>query len=289
MPRTVLVAGASGALGREIVGILSARGDRVRALGRDARRLAPLAGGGVETVVADPAAPATLAPALDGVDALISALGASTLPSPGLGWRGFTAVDQRLNMNLVDAAARGGVRKVVYVSVYHSPDMRGVTYIDAHERVVDHLRATGIDHTAVRPTGFFSAIGTFVDMARRGRLPSFGRGDVRTNPIHDADLAAVCVEALDRDGRELACGGPEILTRRRMGEMAFEALGRPVRTIHMPAWLLRMNSVLVRPFHPRIAQLMAFYAALATRDLVAPSVGTRTLADYFHERARASG
>ncbi len=285
MSRTILVAGASGALGREIVRQLAARGDRVRALGRAPHRLAPLAGERVEAFVADPGDVASLAPALEGIDAVISALGASTLPSLGGGWRGFGAVDLRLNRNLVDASARAGVHKLVYVSVHHTPDMRGDAYIDAHERVVDHLRAGKLDWAVVRPTGFFSAIGTFVDMARRGRLPSFGKGDVRSNPIHDADLAAVCLEALDGDARELACGGPEALTRTRMAELAFEALGKPPRVLALPAWVLRLNGVLLRPLHPRIAQLMSFYAALAVRDLVAPARGTRTLGAYFQEIA----
>jgi uncharacterized protein YbjT (DUF2867 family) len=285
MSRTILVAGASGALGREIVRILAARGDRVRAIGRDPGRLAKLQGPGVETMVANASDPIALAPALEGVESVISALGNSTLPSLGLGWRGFGAVDTRLNVNLVDAARGAGAKKFVYVSVHHTPEMRRVAYIDAHERVVDHMRASGLEWAAVRPTGFFSAIGSFVDMAKKGLLPAFGEGGLRTNPIHDIDLAQICVEALDGDEREIPCGGPDALSRRRMAEMAFEALGRPVRTLHMPAWVLRLNGMLLRPFHPRIAQLMSFFAALATRELLAPARGTRGLAAYFKERA----
>ena len=183
MSRTILVAGASGALGSEIVRLLLARGDRVRALGRDASRLARLRAAGVETVVADAADAAALRPAVDGVDAVISSLGASTLPSPSLGWRGFGAVDLKKNRNLVDAAKAAGAKKMVYVSVFHDPDMRRGAYVDAHERVVDHLRGSGLAWSEVRPTGFFSAVGTFVDMAKNVGLPPIVVRSTRTKEV----------------------------------------------------------------------------------------------------------
>src|SRR5262245_65190191 len=115
---------------------------------------------------------------------------------PGLGWRGFRGVDWPLNRNLVDAAVAAGAKKLVYVSAHHTPEMRRLAYIDGHERVVDHLRGTRLAWTVVRPTGFYSALGIFVDMARRGSMAAFGRPEAKTNPIHDGDLALLCVDAL---------------------------------------------------------------------------------------------
>jgi uncharacterized protein YbjT (DUF2867 family) len=284
--KTVLVAGASGALGREVVRLLGARGARVRAMTRDPARAAGL---GVETVVADARDRRTLAPALAGVDTVFSSLGASPLPDPKLGWRGFRGVDWPLNRNLVEAAAAAGAERFIYVSAHHTPDMRALAYIDAHERVVDLLGRGGLAWSVVRPTGFFSAIGSFIDMARRGRLPVFGRPDARTNPIHDADLAEVCVDAaLDPVApREIPAGGPEVLTRARMIELVFEALGSPPRTRRLPLWAMRAGALAMKPIFPRIADCLAFFAHVTSHDLIAPAFGRRTLGAYFQERARA--
>jgi uncharacterized protein YbjT (DUF2867 family) len=166
--------------------------------------------------------------------------------------------------------------------------MRRLAYIDGHERVVDHLRALPgrLEWSVVRPTGFFSAIGSFLDMARRGPLPSFGVPEARTNPIDDGDLAEICVDALDGDAREVPAGGPEILTRRRMGELAFEALGLPVRVRRLPGWAMRTAALTLRPLLPRISDCVSFFLDVSSRDLVAPARGRRTLAPYFQQRAK---
>jgi uncharacterized protein YbjT (DUF2867 family) len=285
MPGTILVAGASGALGREVVRLCTAGGWKVRAMTRDASRTRGL-GDGVTTVVADARDRASLPAAVDGVDAVFSSLGASPIPDPRLGWRGFRGVDWPLNKNLVEAAAQANVKKLVYVSAHHTPEMRSLAYIDAHERVVDLLRGTKIDWSVVRPTGFFSAIGSFIDMARKGPLPTFGRPEARSNPIHDADLAEVCVEALAGDTREIAVGGPEVLTRQRMSELVFEALGREPRLRRIPVWLMRTAAFFMKPLLPRIADCLWFFTDVTSRDLIAPARGTRRIGDYFKERAR---
>lgn len=289
MSTTVLVAGASGALGREVVRLLRARGHRVRAMTRDAERARRVLGPDVEAVVADARDARAARAAVDGADVVFSSLGASPLPDPRRGWRGFRAVDWPLNRNLVDAALDAGVARLMYVSAFHAPEMRRLAYIDGHERVVDHLRARAGERLAwsvVRPTGFFSAIGSLLDMARRGPIPSFGVPEARTNPIHDLDLAAVCVEALDGDAREIAAGGPEILTRRRMGELAFEALGKPVRVHRVSSWILSYAAFVLRALHPRLSDCVSFFRDVSSRDLVAPARGSRTLLPYFQERAK---
>jgi uncharacterized protein YbjT (DUF2867 family) len=281
MPRTILVAGASGALGRRVIPRLAAAGWRVRALGRDARRLAALGADVAEPVVAPRLGPRAFAEAVDGVEAVFSCLGANVLPDPRLGWRGFRAVDRDLNLGLLAAAARAGVKKMTYVSVHHVDGMRRLGYVRAHEEVVDALRASGLSWSVVRPTGFFSAIGSFVDMARRGRMPRFGRPGARTNPIHDDDLADVCAAAVDGDAAEVAVGGPEVLTRGAMAELAFAAIGAPPRYLPLPSWLMRSAALALRPLLPRVADLLAFFDTVGGIDLVAPAHGTRRLGDYF--------
>lgn len=289
MSGTVLVAGASGMLGRRVAAALHGRGFTVRAWVRSAGSLAR-SGAPVGLVFEERGGPARLAEAMAGADAVISCLGASVQPSLGGGWRGFDAVDARVNLRLVDAAEAAGVPRFVYVSTMHSPAMRGLAYVRAHERVAARLREGKIAGTVLRPTGFFSAIAAaYLDMARRGPVPVFGDGSARSNPIDDDDLAAVCVEALARPPGEREVGGPDVHTRRELALLACEAVGAPPRIRSVPAGLVRALGAIVRPFHPRIGQLMAFYAAVQTTDLVAEVAGSRRLVDALRERAAAPG
>jgi uncharacterized protein YbjT (DUF2867 family) len=285
----VLVAGASGALGRAVAASALARGWQVRAMVRDPARLpAELAPRLAGVVVADARDRAAVDRAVAGCDAVFSCVGASVLPSLGRGWRGFGAVDWPSNRTLIDAAKGAGVGRFVYVSVFHTDGMRRLAYVDAHERVVDHLRASGLAHAVIRPTGFFSAIAaSYVDLARKGKLPEIGGGAVKTNPIADEDLAEVCADGLGAvdPALELPCGGPEVLTRRQMGELAFAAIGKPPRFRGLPAGLMRAAMWLGRPFHPRITQFFSFIATISTQDLIAPAHGRRRLGDAFVEYA----
>lgn len=285
----LLVAGITSALGRAVTERALDRGLAVRALVRDrarlpadlARRLAGIATGDARDRAAADAAVA-------GCDAVFSCVGASVLPTLGRGWRGYRAVDWPANRTLVDAARAAGTARFVYVSVFHHPDMRRLAYVDAHEKVVDHLRASGLAHAVLRPTGFHSALASYVDLALRGPIPDVAGGAAPSNPIADEDLADLAIQALASTdpALEIPCGGPEILSRRAIGELAFAAAGKPARFRRVPAAAMRVAAVLGRPLHPRIAQFVAFLAHISTAPLVAPPHGTRRLADAFAARAQ---
>lgn len=285
MSETVLVAGASGMLGRQVALALRRRGLRVRALSRDPQRLARSGAPVDEAVAGDACVPAQAA-AVQGTSAVISCVGASVQPTPGHGWRGFFAVDTRANTRLIAAAEAAGVERFVYVSTMHGPGMERLAYVRAHEQVAERLREGRLSGTVIRPTGFFSALAALLEMARRGPLPEIGDGSARSNPIADEDLAEVCVRALELPPGVQEVGGPEVLTRRELGELAFAAVGRSPRFRRVPAGAVRTIGALLRPLHPRLGQLLPFYAAVSTTDLVAPRVGTRTIEAFFRERAR---
>src|SRR5262245_4956412 len=97
----VLVAGATGALGAEVVRELKARGRRVRALARSRTKLERLRGLADELVVADALEPRSLDGAVEGVDGVFSCLGASVIPLPRYGRRSFSAIDTPANRNLI--------------------------------------------------------------------------------------------------------------------------------------------------------------------------------------------
>ena len=281
----VLVAGAGGRAGRHVLGELAARGYATRALVRDAARFG--GAGADEVFVADARWPASLQGSCEGVAAVVSAMGASLSLGLTRGGATFRAVDLAANLNLLAEARAAGVGKFVYISLYGAERLRGLAYVDAHEEFVAALGSSGLDYAVVRPTGFFYVFGEIYKMAARGRVVVAGDGGARSNPVHEADVARTCAEALQAGGRELAVGGPETYTRRGVAELAFAALGRPPKITSLPAGLMRALVAPARLFDRRLYDLLEFGVSVGTVDLVAPAYGTRSLAEYF--RGLASG
>lgn len=278
----VLVAGASGQLGRHVVEELRRRGTHVRALTRHPGRLTAPAD---EAARGDLLDPASLRAACDGVDAVFSCAGASMSLGSLRDRSGPMAVDFAGNRNLLAAARDAGVRRFAYVSVYGGGAMRGLEYTGAHERFVDALAASGIDHTVIRPTGFFSFFGEIARMAAKGRGVVIGSGRARTNPIHDADLARVCADALADGDAVVEAGGPEVFTREEIVLAAFRAVGREPRITRVPPGVFRGAAAILRPAHPRLAALLAFGAEISQVDCVAPARGTHRLEEWFRRFA----
>jgi len=286
----VLVAGATGRLGTEVVRQLKAQGRRVRALARSRVRLEPLRGIADELCAADAMDPRAVQAAFEGVDRVFSCVGASVIPCPRYGRRTFTQVDYPANKNLIDASLRVGARKFVYVSVYGAHKLPKADFIRGHEMVVDELRRCGLDYSVLRPTGFFSAMDEILLVASRGLLPEFAGGTARTNPIHEADLADLCVRAFDEpSGWEADVGGPDPLTRKEIAAYAWEAVGSRARAVRVPVSVLKLAGRTMRPFYPRVGHLMDFIADILVDDFVAPCYGTRHIRDYFREKAGAFG
>lgn len=281
----VLLAGASGKLGSEILDELKKRGIRARALVRDARRLSVEGDSqAMEIFTADARRAETLAGACEGVDAVVSAMGASLSLSRTKGG-GYMEVDYLANKNLLAEALRAGARKFVYVSVYGADVLKGTTYAEAHGRFERELSASGIEHAFVRPTGFFYVFAEILKMAARGRAVVIGEGDARTNPVHEKDVARISVDALKGNERAISAGGPRVYTRREIAELAFEALGREPKIASLPAGLMRAIISPVRFFDRRLYDFLAFGVAASTVNLVAPKNGERELRDYFLQLA----
>jgi uncharacterized protein YbjT (DUF2867 family) len=165
--------------------------------------------------------------------------------------------------------------------------MRQTAYVQAHERFVHTLAASGLEYCVVRPTGVFAFFLELLAAARRGPLPALGHGLARTNPIHEDDVAKACVEALSEERRQFPVGGPETFTRARLLEMMFEAHGRLAKLRSIPPWLLSASAKLMSPWQPRLAGLIEFGLAVSQTDVIAPVYGTRRLGDYLRTAARA--
>jgi uncharacterized protein YbjT (DUF2867 family) len=184
----VLVAGATGALGRELVDALAERGHAVYAMARSThdRRLEPHRRAISEVRVGDVTDPASLPAALDGAEIVVSTVGL-TRPTHGVD---FEDVDYRGNLALLDAAAAAGARRFVLVSLANLDDAAAdhVPVVAAKRRFEAALRAGPVPWSIPRPSGFFWNYGVLLGQARsHGAVYLFGDGDAArrrsTRPI----------------------------------------------------------------------------------------------------------
>ncbi len=190
----VLVAGATGRTGKEVVSQLVARNYRVRALVRDAAKAQGTFPAGVELAVGDVRDVASLAKSMKGVKYVISTIGAGGGPRAEAG-NGPEEIDNQGVANLAAAAKKARVKHFVLVSSaavtkaadYPLAFMRPI--LAAKFKGENALRASGVPYTVIRPGGL-------VDEAGGAKIVQFSQGDQSTGRIPRADVARVCIEAL---------------------------------------------------------------------------------------------
>lgn len=128
-----------------------------------------------------------------------------------------------------------------------------------------------------------SDMGDYLKMARKGRVYLVGDGSHRINPIHGAELAETCVDAVDGTEAEIDVGGPEIMTHREIAALALGTLGKPAKISSIPLWLMRLLVSVTKVANRHEGELLAFLTTAMSTDGVAPTTGTRTLGAHFRD------
>jgi uncharacterized protein YbjT (DUF2867 family) len=279
--KRILVAGATGQLGLQVMRELRGQGYWTRALVRDKGRAGEMACD--ELFEGDVTRAETLPGACDRIDVVFSSVGASLSTKRMEDKASYADVDYAGNKNLLGAAVACGVKRFVYVSVFDEKLPEQLEYTRSHEDFVGELKRSGIDYTVLRPTGFFSAFADILEMARRGIVPLIGSGRARVNPIHEIDLARIAVDLMESGPREISVGGPQVLTRREIASLAFATLGKPAKMVAVPPRLFRLMLPLIGLYDRRLRALFDFFVAVNQVDAVAPAHGAHRLEDFFRE------
>jgi uncharacterized protein YbjT (DUF2867 family) len=281
----ILVAGSTGYLGRYAVREFKRRGHWIRALARNPERLAetgPFLAPAVrdqidDLFVGEVTKPETLAGLSDGIEVVFSSVGMTRQKDKLT----FQDVDYQGNMNILERALEAPVEKFIYVSAYNAELVEHLAIIEAHEDFVRALQASNLPHTIMRPNGYFSDMSEYFRMARSGRAYLVGDGENRMNPIHGADLAVVCADALTSNDTEVPAGGPVIYSQNEIAELAFSILNKPSKITHIPAWLASAGVKVLRLFDRHAADLFDFFVTAGEFESIAPPFGTRTLDNHY--------
>jgi uncharacterized protein YbjT (DUF2867 family) len=214
----ILVTGATGTVGREVVALLLAAGKPVRGMTRDAARAKfdPR----VEAVQADFASPETLAKAVEGVERVFSlTLG----PQTGTHERALAA-----------AAKAAGVRHMVKLGAMGGDGETSNAIRRWHEEGEQAIKDSGVGWTFVRPGRFMSnALHWRESIRKEGKVFS-NYGDGKLPSVHPRDIAAVAVRALtseDYFGKILEVTGPEALNMAEEVAILSNTLGKPIEYV----------------------------------------------------------
>jgi NADH dehydrogenase len=243
----ILVTGASGFVGRHVMRALATDGPPVRAMVRDARGAATLAGMRCELVRGDVTDPASLRAAARGVRTIVH-LVAIIEGSPA----SFERVMAAGTGNLVEAARESGVRRIVLMSALGTGPAATVPYFRAKWAAEQAVRGSGIEHVLLRPSFLFGTDGgvlpRFVRIARLSPVtPVIGPGTQRVQPLWIEDLVRAARLAVADDGVQgpVELGGPEAVTWNELWSRLKTTLGARRPSVNVPFWLARGPAALL--------------------------------------------
>lgn len=279
----LLVTGATGNIGRDLVRELDAKGADVRILTRDPARAAALPDR-VERVVGDLDEPATLPPAFAGVEGMF-------LLTPGLG---TTQV-----AHAVAAAQDAGLRHIVHLSssnVLVEPMPAMGRWHHEREEIV---RACRIPATFLRPGGFMLNTLEWLPTIREGGYVLDATGPGRYAPIDTADIAAAAAAVLTEDGhagQAYDLSGEELFTIAGQVAVISKTIGRDLQVRRVSSAEEAVKARFANGAPPALAEalvegfeLMAAGALAYTTDNVRKLIGRapRTFADWCTRNAAA--
>ena len=275
--KKVLVAGATGYLGKYIVNELKSRGYWVRVLIRKGSQK-KLFTNVDDFFVGEITKPQTLIGIAENIDWVFSTIGI-TRQKDGLT---YMDVDYQGNVNLLYEAEKSGVEKFEYISAINGDKQRHLKIFEAKERFVNELKSSGLDYCIMRPNGFFSDMKDFLEMAKKGRVYLFGDGQFKLNPIDGKDLAVVCVDKMIDGNKEEAAGGQEILTQEDIAKIALRVLNKPLKITFLPDWTRKLSIWVLRTFtSSKTYGPFEFFLSAMAQDNIANQYGKLKLEDFY--------
>jgi uncharacterized protein YbjT (DUF2867 family) len=217
----ILITGATGNVGTELLKRLSRRSEKVRVFVRRGCGRGAIPARGVEFVEGDFNQPASFVPALTGVERLFLLIPSSE------------HVEQQ-QKELVDAAKHSGVRQIVKLSQLGAHENSRARFQKYHGAVENYIVKSGIAYTFLRPNLFMQALLNFRSaIASQGVLYA-PAGNGRVSIVDVRDIAAVAERALTEPGHEgkvYDITGPQALTHGEMAATLSRSLGRTIKHV----------------------------------------------------------
>ena len=250
----LLLIGATGTVGKELVKELAGRGLAFRVLTRDPKKAEAIKRPGMEIVKGDLSKPDTLKKALSGVERVFL----------------LSSADPRqveLEGNLIRAAKTAGIKFLVKLSAFNAGLAPAVRLLRWHGQVEDALRASDLPYAILRPHFFLQNLFGFVPTI-------VGQGAIYA-PLKDGKIAAVDVRDIARvaadvltgeikSGRVYELTGPESLSFTEVADKISRALGKTVKYLDVPPAEARKGMIgagMPDWFADALLELYAYFSA----------------------------
>lgn len=255
----ILVTGATGFTGGHLARALVTRGHDVTAMVRVPDRAGQLRDAGVSVVTGDLAEPASLSRALDGGFAVVYNI-AALYRQAGLPDNLYHQVNAIAVGQLIDAASRSGVKRVVHCStvgvhgdVGHAPanedapfnpgDVYQDSKVEGERIALEAAARTGVEVVIARPSGIYGPgdrrlLKLFRGVARR-RFVILGRGDIFYHLTYIDDLITgfrLCADVPGAAGRTYILAGGEVPTLNDLAALIAKEASVPPPRLHLPVW-----------------------------------------------------
>ena len=200
----------------------------------------------LELRTGDVTRPATLAPAVGGVDAVVHL---AAIPRDHNGGAELRLVNTEGTRAIVDAMRQAGVRRLVHMGALGVADDPSLHYASSKAKAEALVAESGLDWTILKPSlqfgpgdGFFNIIAGLVRWSP-GVVPVPGDGSSRFQPIHSGDVARVVAASLadaTTVGATLELGGRRYWTYREITREVLQAVGKRRAILPMPVALIRL-------------------------------------------------
>jgi uncharacterized protein YbjT (DUF2867 family) len=281
--KKVILFGSTGNLGKEIAKELVKQGYDLTIVVRNEVKAKSLADITSKYIIADVCNKETLKHIFDKQEIVISALGKSVSPNDK-SKPTFTEVDYSANADILNEATKAGIKKFIYVSAFHSEKYLHLEYFKVHHDFSELLKKSGIDYSIIKPPAIFSAFIDMIEMAKKGQLVNIGKGDKKTNPIYEGDLAKITVEAINKQNSIFEAGGKTIYTRKKLNEIVQNEVDSQKNIRTVPLGLFKVTLPIIKLFSKNSFDKFAFFIEVMQQDTIAPQVGTMTFEDYVKQK-----
>ena len=246
----LLLTGATGSIGSRLLPLLLERGEDVRCLVREPRRLGAHR---VDVQIAlgdlgEMSDPYLVRQALRGVDTVIH-LAATIRDQPP---HRIEELNGLATVRLLRAAERSGVRRFAFFSALDAAAAQRTRFFRAKWLAEQAIASSPLRTTVFAPSIVYDRSDPWVTLLRRFSflpvLPVSGDGQARFQPIWAADAARCVIAALDRpEGRDrYELAGPETLSYDEMSDLVSRVAGRPRPLVHLPLPLIRAGLIGLR-------------------------------------------
>lgn len=281
----VVLAGAFGKLGTDILKVLVSEGHEVVAADMIEKAIDGIADK-YTTRKIDVTKPETITGLCDGADAVITTVGltagSATITNYDIDYQG--------NVNLLEEAKRAGVKHFTYISVIKADADKKVPMLHAKALFEEQLKQSGIPYVIHRPTGYFYDIAkVFMPMIEKGEVTLLGKQDSHCNVIDTEDFAKFIVLHMCDENKLYNVGGKETYSYEQIARMFFDEAGKPAVIKRAPVFLFSVLAFVNKCKKNGKEAIIRFSKFTLTNELVGEDVyGEKSFKAYIAQYVKGA-